>query len=478
METPAERAARIERLEARRAERRADIGTWPLPDDPGMPLQVAPGRGDLNFSSAFLPTFPTALSLIGNRTVSFARIFMSQPWVAAAVMRMLTWSVRVPLKVYRKLDDNNSRIRLLPKEHPLAAAVVNPWDRGTQAAFVQALFGPMLVHGNSVMKINNGANDKIGFATKDWRFTRPIMPFRDTIAGWTFDYDQPNFKEDVSIDDVIHTAWWSPIGPIGTSPLQQLGTTIQIEDAAQRYQRALFLNGGRPPSAITMTEEFLSLDRKERQAIMAQVRADVDNIYGTPENGGKPALLPPGLDWKGINGSSAVEAELIQQRKIAREEVAGVYLIPPTMFGILDKATLGNMETQREMTYTDCVGPPLVVIEQVLTSQIIRALMREDDVYAEFDFGGVLRGDRLQEIEALRAAIGSALMVPNEGRDILNLPRSDNPGMDKFYLPTNNLQPVGTPPRTPVALPVGQESGASRSIHVRSFDADYEKAMA
>jgi HK97 family phage portal protein len=247
--------------------------------------------------------------------------------------------------------------------------------------------------------------------------------------------------------------WWSPLSMFGISPLSMLGTTIRVEDAAQRWQQAMMLNAGRPPSGIIASEEFLGLDATERNQLMAQLRADLTTIYAGPENAGKPALLPPGLDWKAI-GHSANEAALIDQRKVAREEVCAVYMIPPPMLGILDRATYSNVEVQKEMIYTDAVGPPLVLIEQAINAQIVKALLREDDVYVEFDFGHVLRGSRLDEINALRGAIGTALLTPNEGRAALNQPRSGEKGMDTFYLPMNNLQPVGTPPQpTTVSVP-------------------------
>jgi HK97 family phage portal protein len=266
------------------------------------------------------------------------------------------------------------------------------------------------------------------------------------------------------------------MGPIGVSPLQQLGVTLKIEDAAQRYQSALFLNGARPPSAITASEEFLGLAREERQEIMAQLREDVQTIYSGPDNGGKPALLPPGLDWKPV-GHSAVEAALIDQRRITREEIAGVYMIPPPMLGILDKATYSNIETQREMTYTDCLGPPLILIEQTINAQVVMGLLAEQDVYCEFDFSGVLRGNKLEEIEALREQIGSALLTPNEGRDLINMPRSPNPGMDEFYLPFNNLAPVGTTPQ-PIQPPAPRTSPSrqqqAKKIHVATRRGAYD----
>lgn len=471
MENLREREERIQRLESERAQRRGQ--------DFSQPSEIAPGRGDLNRTSTpFMygdGLFSTELLLLDNKVVSFARLFQTQPWVAAAVMRMLTWSVRVPLKVYRRTGDD-SRLRLREGEHPLADAVITPWERGNMAGLVTSLLGPMLVHGTSLTEVLDGAADKLSFAPKDWRFVSPIRPWRDSLEGFVVDKDSSAFAREVSIDELLMIASWSPTGQIGTSPLQQLGISLRIEDGAQRFQQNLFKNGARPPSAVTASEAFLGLDRLERQEIMMQLRRDIIDIYSGPENSGRPALLPPGLDWKPV-GHSAVEAELIDQRKVIRDEVAAVYQIPPPMMGILDKATYSNIETQREMIYTDCLGPPLVLIEQCINSQVVRALLREDDVYCEFDFAGVLRGDRLKEVQALREAIGSALYTPNEGRSKLNEPKSDNPAMDEFYMPVNNWGPVGTPGRAQVAIGNTAQGQPSR-LHVRSRDADYEMELA
>jgi hypothetical protein len=208
-------------LEERRG-KHADIGTvWPTPDDTAhsvVPVEIAPGRGDLRVMSGFYPAFPTALSLVGHKTVSFARLYMSQPWVAAAVDWMVRKAVRVPFHIYRRNgDDPADRTRLHPGEHPLADAVAAPWNRGSTMDLVQAMLAPLLVHGNSTTVVENGAGGKVEFVPKDFRFCRPIMPFRDSIAGFTFDYDQPSFMDEVPIDRVLHCKWWSPTGPIGAT---------------------------------------------------------------------------------------------------------------------------------------------------------------------------------------------------------------------------------------------------------------------
>ena len=340
MLTPAEYAEWQRGLDERRSKKQAQT-VWPTPDDAGtgvVPVEIAPGRGDMNYSSGFVPTFPTALWLVGNRAVSFTRLFMSQPWVAAAVMRMLTWAVRVPLKVYRRDgEDPADRVRLRGADHPLAAAIEGI-DRNSQAQLTMSMLGPVLVHGNSVTLVEQGAQDQIRLTEKDWRFCRPLMPFRDSIDGFQFDIDSPLFRQDVSVDEVLHVAWWSPTGPIGCSPLQQLGVTVQIEDAAQRTQRALFANGTRQSSAIIASPEWLGLDQSIQQKLLDQLREDMTTQYSGPDNSGRPILLPPGLTWSSV-GQTVAEADLLEQRRVAREEVAAVYQIPPPLIGILDRAT-------------------------------------------------------------------------------------------------------------------------------------------
>jgi HK97 family phage portal protein len=468
METAEQREARIKRLEEARAARAGAAA-------PTGPVEVAPGRGDLRRTSVPvapvgpvlpLPWIPQGgldfMRTVDGRHVSFAHVFATQQWVAAAVMRMLTWSVRVPLKCYQRTGDD-SRLRLRAGDHPVAAALASPAPGSFPARLTMDLLGPFLVHGNSTTEVDEGARGQIMFEAHDWRKTSALsLDANDPtspIVGWQVWDSMGNVTRTISADAMIHAAWWSPLGPLGISPLQQLGATLRIEDAAMRYQQAQLRNGARPPSAIEATTEFLGLERSVRDALLEQLREDVTLLYSGPENQGRPALLPPGLQWKPV-GHTSVEAELIEQRYISREEIAAVYQIPPPSLGDLRRATYSNIVELRQVAYTDGLGPPLVVIEQLLTS-CFQNLLREMDLYVEFDFAGVLRGDFLKEVNALRSAIASGLMTPNEGRATINRPASDEPDADKLWMPFNNLWPMGTvPPANRQTRRQQQEQGA------------------
>lgn len=401
------------------------------------PVEIAKGRGDLRYSSAPVgEVYPgRALALSNGKTASYGNIFATQSRISAAVMRLMMYSVRVPLKAYRRTGDD-SRERLRSGDHAVARAIVDPWERGSQAQLTMSLFGPLLVHGNGLDEVDEGARGVIRFEASDWRFAHPITPFRDRISGWTL--NEQDGDREVAADRMLHVAWWSPLGPVGVSPLQQLGVTIGIDNDAAQHQRSMLRHSARPPSAVTIDKDFLKLKPVEREALIEQLRADITATYAGPENSGRPALLPPGLSWTTV-GHSAQEAQLIEQRQVAAEEVRDAYVIPPAPKDGKDLAAW------RQAIYMDAVAPALVMIEQAFNAQLIRALLREDDVYVEYDFSAVLRGDRLAEVQALREAIQTGLLTPNEGRAIDNRPKSDLAAMDEFYLPRNNLWPVSQP---------------------------------
>lgn len=412
-------------------------------NDEGAPVEIGPGRGDLRRGSV-----PFALDLqrsvrLVERHVSYSRIFATQPVLAGPVNWLLRQSKRVPLKVYRRVEED-ATMPLRPRDHPLAAAIAAPWPRGSQAQLVSFLLGSYAVHGNTVMPVDSGANNAIRFEPADWRFVIPIMPWRGEIAGWEINTDQGEEQRKTrGADTVLHIHEYSPLGPFGISPLQQLGVTIAIEDALLRHQRATLQNGVRTSAAVKTTDDkFFGLDPAERKELMSQLREDIKDIQSGPENAGRPWLLPPGLDVTPF-GQTAVEAQLIEQRKVNQREALTMYGVTPATQGIIERSA--ELPEQRQMAISEGLAPPLMLIEACITSQIAHGLLGEDDVFVAFDFTQILRGDFLREVEALQKAVSVALMNPEEGRGRLGLPRTNLPEMEQFYMPRNNLIPVDVP---------------------------------
>lgn len=415
-----------------------------------MPVVVS--RGDRlvlangSLSSLKRPSVPmsffggqSSVNLSGGQIASFQQIYESQHWVATAVNKLTRQIAMLPLHAYRLTDlDTGARERV--RDHPLDTLLRQP-RKGRGAMYLkQSLAFPALLHGNALMaQISSGPGaPPSGLVPLDWRFVTPHYSddSQTEVAFWQT--SQFGGEMYFAADKVLHMAWQGR-GDIGVSPLTQLSSTVGVEDRAIRYQAASFDNGVRhssvyvlPPEADLNTEE-----RAELRAAIRESQSGVDKAF-------QMALVSGGGDIKPLS-HTAVEAALIDQRKLNREEIAAVYDIPPPLIGILDKATYSNISVQAKMLYGMVLGPWLSLVKETIQCQLVDAYepWASEGLFVDFDLSDVLKGEPLAEVQAIREAIATGIMTPNEGRQARNLPPSPDPAADRLHMPTNNLTPMG-----------------------------------
>lgn len=399
-------------------------------------------RSSVPFSMFGQGGYATALS--GGRTVSYQQIYEEQQWVFTSVNKLSRVLSALPLHVYRITGDGAGGERERVREHPLVDCLRRPGPRRGPMYVKQKLMWPSLLHGNGVMAkvVEAPGAAPSGMVALDWRFLTPT--FADDacteVAFWTT--TQAGDPMHLAPDQVVHMAWESGAGDIGVSPLKPLTSTIGIEDAAQRYQAASFNNGVRHSSVYVLPPD-VELDTDER----AELRAAISGQYGGVDKQFQMALVSGGGDIKPLS-HTAVEAALIDQRKLDREEIAAVYDIPPPLIGILDKATYSNISVQAKMLYGMVLGPWLALMRETIQTQLVDAYepWRQERLFVDFDLSDVLKGEPLAEVQAIREAIATGIMTPNEGRQARNLPPSTDPEADRLHMPTNNLTPMGAAP--------------------------------
>jgi HK97 family phage portal protein len=408
-----------------------------LQADPNSPKQLTrAGRESLATSSQPWATYGgDYLRLLSGRNVSFAKLYREQPWVAAMVNKLNRQISRLPLKTY---ETNSQGDRDRVRDHLLVDLIDNPAPGCSAAQLKQWLAQPTLIQGNSTLLQvrRHSTQAPVRFWPLDWTAMQAFeYSGTDKIASEFAFWRSREFGGEFDIDprDVVHLKWEAVDSKVGISPLLQLGLTIKVEAAAQEYQQTYLEHGVRPPSAIQLPAGVV-IDAKVRE----EMRADLAATYAGAANAGRPALLPGGIEWKSI-AHTAHEAELIDQRKLAREEVAGVYDVPPPMVGILDRATFSNVSEQHKMLFTTVLGPWLDLIEKTFKAQVIDREPRFEGLFVEFDLADVLRGDKTKELAALKVAVQSGLYTVNEARRILNMPAFDAEWCDEPLIPTNNL---------------------------------------
>jgi HK97 family phage portal protein len=383
--------------------------------------------------------------------LSFLTVYETQTWIAAAVNKLNRGIMDLPIRLYREVTDDGEVEPV--HQHPVMDAILTPWERGSASHLKQKMSFPALIHGNSLLgKVRPEPNAApTGFVPLDWRF----------MTAWTLDdgevyfweTTQPNRRQFWAPEDVVHFAFEAGNGDIGVSPLKQLARTISTEDAAQRYQASSFTAGVRPSGA-------LSTDQDLNDAQVDRISQKVRLAHEGPDRQNGLMLLTNGMKFVPF-AHTAVEAELIEQRKLNREEAAAVYDVDPPLIGILDHATYSNVAEMHNRFYRATLRPWLTLITDTLNAQFVQPepRWRDERLFLAFDLSEVLRSDTPEEIAAVVSGIAGGVVTPNEGRSRLRMRRVKEPAADKLYLPTNNLSPLGEPPPSEPPPPDASQNG-------------------
>ncbi|HVF79287.1 MAG TPA: phage portal protein [Solirubrobacteraceae bacterium] len=388
---------------------------------------------------------------VNSRLVSFATIYNTQPVVATAVNKLSRRIATLPFDGYRRLPDNG---RELVRDDSLDGLICKPLPRWSKVHLLHHVAQQCLIHGNAVLaKVRGTDRDAppIGLWPLDWAHMNAYAPDGGRIEWWsTTQFDGE--ERYLAVEDTLHFAWQSPAGEVGTSPLEQLGVTIRLEDAAQRHQTSQFKNGARPGGIFTFPP-----GNAPTQLQMEQTRAALRTLYSGADNTGKTAVLAPGATWSQMS-MSPVEVALIEQRKLNREEVGMVYDLAGPLMNDLSHATLTNVVELNKALYRDVVPPWLALFEQTFQSQLLDPEQSWSERFLAFDLSDKIKGEPLELAETLKLQVEAGLITRNEARRILNMPPLDDPAADSATVNANNQAPLaamnGAEPEPPAEPPV------------------------
>lgn len=421
------------------------------------------GRPSLAPNSVPLSMYRGGLALDG-RSVSFAGIYRTQPWVASAVHGIARQIARLPLHAFAMAADGENRERDRGSTLARLLKRPNPEHARSPLALKWDVALGLLLNGNALERIGKPAAgaEPDRLSRLDWRFITPhVLEDGGPVAAW--EYRPPNGPTEwLGPEEVVHFAWGTTEGPIGVSPLTQLGVTLRSEDSAQRYGESSFRNGARMGVGVVL-EKGVTADDMVRSGI----RDELMLAHGGVDRAFTPLVLGGGVaDVKPLGGQSAVEAELINQRKVNREEIAAVYGMPPPLIGILDHATYSNVSELHKMLYRTVLGPWLSLYAETLGEQLIGRTPSWEarGAFVEFELGEVLKGDTRERMDAYRTAIAAGVLTLNDVRRLENLKPYESEWADEPLVMANNVLPLSM---------IGDQAAAGAT----SLGGELEKAL-
>jgi HK97 family phage portal protein len=243
------------------------------------------------------------------------------------------------------------------------------------------------------------------------------------IKGYRYGNKQYSPKE------VLHIKNYNPLDDLyGLSPLTALSKSIILSNRAKDWNINLLENNARPSGAL-ISKERLS----EKQ--IAFLRQQINEIYSSPENAGRPLILEGGLDWKEM---SLRPSDLNWQEVIntTAKEIAVALGIPVQIF-LRDTGTsnAGFRNALKSLFY-NTIFPFCDLLIGELNRWLVPMFNPDYEIVYDKDDVPALSEDAVQVWDRVIRARLAGILTKNEARRFLDQP--DMPE-DDMYQPANVL---------------------------------------
>jgi HK97 family phage portal protein len=315
----------------------------------------------------------------------------------------------VPLHLYRRTADGG---RERADDNPLYQ-VLHDIANGTQSAFElrEYLIRSLDLWGNAYARIVRNARGQvtelIPFLVGDCQVER-LPNGRVRYRAFTGRRTEVLLQE-----EVLHVRGPTRDGVLGWSPIAIARGALSLA-IGQSQTAQTFSDNALRPSGLMSYPQALSFEQKN------QIRDLAQSIYAGAANAGKMMIADAGAKFEKLSFSPE-DSQFLEQRKLANEDVARIFGVPPTAVGILDKSTYSNVEQEGRALVTNCIGPLAARVETAMMRCLLTDVSRRN-YYIEHDLDGLLRGDVKSRFDAYRVAREIGVYSANDIRQKENEP--------------------------------------------------------
>lgn len=262
--------------------------------------------------------------------------------------------------------------------HPLQRLLDNPNPEMSTGELMRLLITHLDLAGNgNWKKVRGGMGD---IPQELW----PLMPYDLTIHtnqdGTVNYYKQSCNGDQIPADDMCHFKYTNPDNfYFGQSPLQAAGKSVDVDNAAQSWQKVSMENRGVPDYAISF-ESDLTLDQ------YGQARDVIKKQTGTGSAREPIVMSKAKVQQLSL---SPVEMDFMETRKFSREEISSVYGVPSALYADMNEANLSNAETARKVFWLDTIIPLMDELRDALNYCLVPDYPDSENIRIVYDVTNV-----------------------------------------------------------------------------------------
>lgn len=239
------------------------------------------------------------------------------------------------------------------------------------------------------------------------------------------------------------------------------GVNRRVAGRAMTHMRYMAEDGWTGRSPIQVASETMGIalagqNAAAKNATGAQFRAvaKMDGAYGDDEtrlrnekalsaallnpDGGIP-IIGSGDDIKSLD-ISAADKQLLESLKFDREQIAGMYRMPPSKIQLLEHGVKANGQQQAVDYRTDCLLHWGGFAASQMGLGILTEAERRKKLFLQFDYDALMAATMRELVDALTKAVGGPIMLVPEARKIAKLPALKDGEMP--YPPSNMTRDI------------------------------------
>jgi HK97 family phage portal protein len=338
---------------------------------------------------------------------------------AYACVRLLSDTIStLPVDTFIRRDGNRLPYR------PRPAWVYEPEGPGSSRIeyYKQIVVSMLLSHGAVVQILRNGNGDIVAL--------QPLDPTRVDIrrnpATRLREFVIDGGQAILPGEDVLYIPEMRRPGSLkGVSRVDELKQTLGLAKALDEFASRYFSNGANTSGMIEFPG---NLTQEQAKDLVDAFEAGHKGL----KKAHRPGVLSGGAKFV-KTGSDGEQAQMLESRQFAVEEVARVFRVPPSMIGLNTPGAMSYASVESNIiSYARFSLAPLVACIEEAHNRLLPG-----DVFLRVNMDGLLRGDSATQAQVFSTALQAGYMSVNEARGLMDLRPVD--GGDAPRVPLANI---------------------------------------
>jgi HK97 family phage portal protein len=337
----------------------------------------------------------------------------------------------LPVGIYKKRSDGKGRD--LARDHPLQDLLnVAPNNEMDSQTFYERMEIYFSLWGNDYSIITRNVS-----RNKDVRELYPVPAYQMRVKrdpetqDLFYEYRDRGQTERLPPEKVFHIRGMSFDGLTGISTIGMAREAVAQGLAMQEFTNRFFGNGMNF-GGILEVPNVLTPDARKNMKLAAQ------ELSGGLGNAWEPFVLEEGTKYNRIP-MSFVDAQFIEVMNLNKEDIDGLFRVPPHMVANLKESTNNNIEHQGIEFVTYSLLPMITRFERTANWRLLTRAEREAGYYVKVNVDALLRGDAASRGEYLQKKRQNGALSANEWKGLDDENPIEQEGGDAYLVNGNMI---------------------------------------